>query len=315
MAAVVYTIVRVVFDDAADFFRLAGHAAPAPADSPIKLRVKLVRTNQAYDAAVFAAQGIATPKGHAMPWILLHDGIANPEVARVRSHEGADVVERCSSGGTEADILYKHTDTHTFKEFVENAVNFTAGIDDAATSSLLVEVTPQSMAADSVNNDHASGGVAALRVVIDSVPDMSGCYSDAMHQPVSGGAPRTLNRTPSGVAEGPEYTVHAPYAPDEQQMYTPFDSNPGWSAALACANPFEGVWTTEFAKVGHSAKNFLVHAQFGPNLKYLEWRQKDAVRPENVWLSTELYHPECVRRARSAESAASMLRCVAYCAN
>ena len=308
MAAVVYTIVRVVFDDAADFLRLAGHAAPA--DSPIKLRVKLVRTNQAYDAAVFAAQGIATPKGHAMPWILLHDGIANPGVARVRSHEGADVVAGCSSGSTEADILYKHTDTHTFKKFVETAVNFTAGNDDT-----VVKVMPQSMEADSVNTAHADGGVAALRVVIDPVPDMSGCYSDAMHQPVSGGAPRTLTRTPFGVAEGPEYTVHAPYAPDEQQMYTPFDSNPGWSATLARAESFKGTWTTKFAKVGHSANSFSVQAQFGPNLKYLEWRQNGAARPENVWLSTELYHPECVRRARSAESAASMLRCVAYCAN
>ena len=308
-----YTIVRVVFDDAADFLRLAGHAAPGK--GPIKLRVKLVRTNQAYDAAVFAAQGIATPKGHAMPWILLHDGIADPDVARVRSHEGADVVAGCSSGSTEADILYKHTDTHTFKKFVETAVNFTAGNDDASTSSLPVDVTPQSMEADSVNTAHADGGVAALHVVIDPVPDMSGCYSDAMHQPVSGGAPRTLHRMPIGVAEGPEYTVHAPYAPDEQQMYTPFDSNPGWSATLARAESFEGTWTTKFAKVGHSANSFSVQAQFGPNLKYLEWRQNGATRPENVWLSTELYHPECVRRARSAESAASMLRCVAYCAN
>jgi len=303
-----------VFDDAADFLRLAGHAAPtsARADSPIKLRVKLVRTNQAYDAAVFAAQGIATPKGHAMPWILLHDDIANPGVARVRSHEGADVVAGCSSGSTEADILYKHTDTHAFKKFVETAVNFT---DSADSQPSPVDVMPQSMAHDSGTNDHAAGGVAALKVVIDPEPDMSGCYSDAMHQPVSGGAPRTLERVPSGVAEGPEYTVHAPYAPDEQKMYTPFDSNPGWSAALARATPFKGEWTTKFAKVGHSAEGFSVHAQFGPNLKYLEWRQNNAVRPENVWLSTELYHPECVRRARSAESAASMLRCVAYCTN
>lgn len=312
MSSVVYSIVRVVFDNPAHFLHLTGHSKVVATHDHPKLRVKLVRVNQTYDPAIFAAEGIGNTKENRIPWILLQNDRKESRTAFVRSHEGRTAVQAAlkEKRSIEVDILYKKDDIHTIKDVFETEVNFRSDDHD---SKYVVKVRPQSTSHDDSKLKFSTAShfhPNLIDLYIDATPDMSGVYVDVMHQPLSGGVTRELLRNKEG-----QYILKEHYSSDEP-MFSPLDTKkPGWNALFDFGPDGKGI--PEFDKDGHSSTKtdeFLIKAVFEQNLKMIQWmtpQLKKDRHMENVWLDKTLFYPSKSYQS-NVSPIADVLRTIAF---